>query len=98
MRVLAATLVLLFVTDDRTPVAGFFDLPVTGGTATYEMLGLQPEERGHAISLLAREMFVQTASAVERSSAVRNFIAQVSAPGKEKEIAAETRPLTIAAP
>ena len=98
IRILVATLVLLFVTDDRTPVAGFFDLPVTGGTATYEMLGLQPEERGHAISLLAREMFVQTASAIERSNAVRNFIAQVSAPGKEKEIAAETRPLTIAAP
>jgi len=98
IRVLAATLVLLFVTDDRTPVAGFFDLPVTGGTATYEMLGLQPEERGHAISLLAREMFVQTSSAIERSNAVRNFIAQISAPGKAKEIAAETRPLTIAAP
>ena len=98
IRVLVATLVLLFVTDDRTPVAGFFDLPVTGGTATYEMLGLQPEERGHALSLLAREMFVQTSSAIERSSAVRNFIAQISAPGKEKAIAAETRPLTIAAP
>jgi hypothetical protein len=98
IRVLVATLVLLFVTDDRTPVAGFFDLPVPGGTATYEMLGLQPEERGHAISLLARQMFVQTASAIERSNAVRNFIAQVSAPGTEKEIAAETRPLTIAAP
>ena len=98
IRILVATLVLLFVTDDRTPVAGFFDLPVTGGTATYEMLGLQPEERGHAISLLAREMFVQTASAIERSNAVRNFIAQISAPGKAKEIAAETRPLTIAAP
>ena len=90
--------VLLFVTDERTPVAGFFDLPVTGGTATYEMLGLRPEERGHAMSLLAREMFVQTASAIERSNSVRHFIAQISAPGKEKEIAGETRPLTIAAP
>ena len=73
--------VLLFVTDERTPVAGFFDLPVTGGTATYEMLGLQPEERGHAMSLLAREMFVLTASAIERSNSVRHFIAQISAPG-----------------
>jgi hypothetical protein len=98
IRTLVATLVLLFVTDDRTPVAGFFDLPVPGGTATYEMLGLLPEERGHAISLLAREMFVQTASAIERSNSVRNFIAQISVPGKEQEIAAETRPLTIAAP
>ena len=86
-----ATLVLLFVTDDRTPVAGFFDLPVTGGTATYEMLGLQPEERGHAIALLAREMFTQSASAIERSNAVRNFVAQTALPGKAKEIAADTR-------
>ena len=93
------TLVLLSTTtDERTPVTGFFDLPVTGGTATYEMLGLLPEERGVAVPLLAREMFVQTASAIERSSAVRHFIAQISLPGKEKEIAADTRPLTIAAP
>ena len=98
LRILVATLVLLFVTDERTPVAGFFDLPVTGGTATYEMLGLQPEERGHAIALLAREMFVQTSSAKARSNSVRHFIAQISAPGKGQEIAAETRPLTIAAP
>src|SRR5262245_8011649 len=62
------------------------------------MLGLQPEERGHAISLLAREMFVQSSSAVERTFAVRNFVAQISAPGKEKELAADSRPLTIAAP
>ncbi len=93
-----ATLVLLLVTDDRTPVTGFFDLPVTGGTATFEMLALQPEERGHAVALLAREMFTQSASALERSHAVRNFIAQLSLPGKEKEIAADTRPLTIAVP
>ena len=90
--------VLLFVTDERTPVAGFFDLPVTGGTATYEMLGLQPEERGHAMSLLAREMFVQTASAIERSNSVRHFIAQIALPGKDKEVAGETKPMTIAAP
>ena len=93
-----ATLALLLVTDERTPVTGFFDLPVTGGTATYEMLSLQPEERGHAIALLAREMFTQSASALERSNAVRNFVAQVSMPGKDKEIAADSRPLTIAAP
>lgn len=98
IRVLISTLVLLFVTDERTPVTGFFDLPVTGGSATYEMLGLQPEERGHAIALLAREMFIQSASAFERANAVRNFMAQVSAPGKDKEIVADTRPMTIAAP
>ena len=98
IRILIATLVLLFVTDERTPVTGFFDLPVTGGTATYEMLGLQPEERGFAMSLLAREMFVQTASAIERSNAVRNFIKQISQPGNANAIAADSRPLTIAAP
>ena len=85
IRILIATLVLLFVTDERTPVTGFFDLPVTGGTATYEMLGLRPEERGSAMSLLAREMFVQTASAIERSTAVRNFVAQISQPGKDRK-------------
>src|SRR6187455_1105961 len=93
-----ATLVLLLVTDERTPVTGFFDLPVPGGTATYDMLSLQPEERGHAIALLAREMFTQSASAIERSNAVRNFVAQVSMPGKDTEIAADSRPLTIAVP
>lgn len=92
------TLVLLFVTDERTAVTGFFDLPVPGGTATFEMLGLQPEERGHAIALLSREMFSQSASAIGRAAAVRNFVAQLSVPGKAQEIAADTRPLTIAVP
>ena len=98
IRVLIATALLLLVTDERTPVAGFFDLPVTGGTATYEMLGLQPEERGFAMTLLAREMFAQSAGALERAAAVRNFVGQLTQPGKAQEIAADTRPLTIAAP
>jgi hypothetical protein len=98
MRVLIVALVLLFVTDERTPVTGFFDLPVTGGTATYEMLALLPEERGQAIALLARTMFSQSANAVERANAVRTFIAQQALPGKAKDVAADTRPLTIAAP
>src|SRR3982751_6669160 len=93
-----ATLVLLFITDERTVVPGFFDLPVPGGTATFEMLGLQPEDRGQAIALLAREMFTQSASAVERSMAVRNFVAQLSQPDKAKEVAAAAKPLTIPAP
>ena len=97
IRVLFATLVLLFITDERTPVPGFFDLPVTGGTATYDMLGLHPEERGHALSLLARVMFTQSAAAVERANGVRSFIAQLSAAGKAHELG-DTRPLTIAAP
>jgi hypothetical protein len=98
IRVLLATLALLLVTDERTPVPGFFDLPVTGGTATFAMLGLQPEERGHAVALLAREMFIQSASAAERNAAVRNFIAQLALPGKAQEIASDIRPITIAAP
>ena len=98
IRVLIATLVLLFVTDERTVVTGFFDLPVPGGTATFEMLGLQPEERGHAIALLARSMFSQSSSALQRAAGVRNFVSQISLPGKEKEIAADTRPITIAVP
>ena len=98
IRVLITTLVLLFVTDERTAVTGFFDLPVPGGTATFEMLGLQPEERGHAIALLSREMFSQSASAIQRSAAVRNFITQSSLPGKAQEITADMRPLTIAVP
>lgn len=98
-----ATLILLFVTDERTAVPGFFDLPVTGGTATFDMLGLLPEERGHAIALLARQMFTQNASATERAAAVRNFMAQLSPPANSKDkkavtIAAEFQPLTIAAP
>ena len=98
IRVLIATLVLLFVTDERTAVTGFFDLPVTGGTATFEMLGLQPEERGQAIALMTRELFSQSASSLERAFAVRNFVAQLSVPGKAQEIAADTQPITIAAP
>jgi hypothetical protein len=98
MRVLVTTALLLLVTDDRTPVPGFFDLPVTGGTATYEMLGLRPEERGHAMALLTRQLFTQSAGAIERSVAVRNFVGQVLQPGKTQEVAADTRPLTIAAP
>ncbi|HUQ87468.1 MAG TPA: hypothetical protein VM096_07915, partial [Vicinamibacterales bacterium] len=98
IRVLMVTLALLLVTDERAPVTGFFDLPVPGGTATYDMLSLQPEERGHAIALLAREMFTQSASAITRSNAVRNFVAQLAIPGNEKQIAADSRPLTIAAP
>lgn len=98
IRVLIATLVLLSVTDDRTAVTGFFDLPVPGGTATFALLGLQPEERGHAIALLAREMFTQSATATARAAAVRNAIVQLTAPGKTAEGDPAARPLTIAVP
>lgn len=99
IRVLIVTLAaLLLVTDERTAVTGFFDLPVTGGTATFEMLGLRPEERGHALSLLVREMFSQSAGAVERAVGVRNFVGQLNQPGADKALASESQPLTIAAP
>src|SRR5262245_6344956 len=62
------------------------------------MLGLQPEERGYAIALLAREMFAQSSGALERAAAVRNFVAQLNQPGKSQEIANATRPITIAVP
>lgn len=97
-RLLIGTLVLLFVTDEKTVVPGFSDLPVTGGAATFDMLGLLPEERGHAVSLLAREMFTQSASAIDRSAAVRHYISQLSQPGKANAVAAETPPLSIAVP
>ncbi|MEP6783997.1 MAG: hypothetical protein ABI983_10025, partial [Acidobacteriota bacterium] len=56
------------------------------------------EERGQAIALLARVMFTQSASALERSIAVRNLVAQLALPDRAKELAAEARQLTIPAP
>jgi hypothetical protein len=105
-RLLLAALVILTVADDRTPVPGFFDLPVTGGTTTFDMLGLRPEERGSAIALLARSMFSQGGSAAERAAGVRRFIAGLSVPGN---VAADppsppsfgdtdSQPITIAVP
>jgi hypothetical protein len=98
VRLLIATLVALLVTDDRTPVPGFFDLPVTGGTATLDILGVRPEERGHALALLARQMFVQNAAAMERAAATRAFMAQFAIPEKAKELASEAQPTTVAVP
>ncbi len=43
-------------------------------------------------------MFSQSAGAIERAFAVRNFVAQLALPGKAQEIAADTTPITIAAP
>src|SRR5688572_9207310 len=108
---MVALVTLLSVTDDRTPVPGFFDLPVTGGTATFDMLGLHPEERGLAITLLARSMFSHGGSAAERAASVRRHITGLTAPGKaspgnppslltEPDSAADSvsQPITIAAP
>lgn len=93
-----ALVTLLTVTDDAKPVPGFFDLPVTGGTATFDMLGLHPEERGVAISLLARSMFSQGGNAAGRAAGVRNFITSLSAPGSTAAAETDARPITIAAP
>src|SRR5688572_30825317 len=78
---MVALVTLLSVTDDRTPVPGFFDLPVTGGTATFDMLGLHPEERGSAIALLARSMFSLGGNAAERAAGVRRHITGLTTPG-----------------
>ena len=89
---------ILTTADDRTPVPGFFDLPVTGGTATFDMLGLRPEERGSAIALLARSMFSQGGSAAERAAGARRFIAGLSVPGNTAAADSESQPITIAVP
>jgi hypothetical protein len=97
-RLLAALLLAVVAADERTPVAGFFDLPVTGGTNTYDMLGLRPEERGIAVALLARSMFNLGSGAAERAASVRKHIAALSVPGSELSAPAESQPITIAAP
>jgi hypothetical protein len=91
-------LVALAAADDRTPVPGFFDLPVTGGTATFEMLGLRAEERGSAIALLARSMFGQGSGAAGRAASVRRYIAELSVPENQQLEPPDAQPVTIAAP
>jgi hypothetical protein len=95
---MVALVAWLAVTDDTKPVPGFFDLPVTGGTATFDLLGLQPEERGSAIAVLARSMFSQGGSAAERAAGARRFITSLSTPGSDAASENNGRPITIAAP
>ena len=95
---MVALVTLLFITDDRTPVPGFFDLPVTGGTATFDMLGLHPEERGSAIALLARSMFSQGGNPAERAAGVRRFVTSLSMPDSPAANDTAAKPITIAAP
>lgn len=97
-RLLLVVLVALTIADERTPVPGFFDLSVPGGTATFEMLGLRPEERGTAITILARSMFSQGGSAAERAASVRRFVVGLSAPGTKPSADEDTQPITIAVP
>ncbi|HEX7283736.1 MAG TPA: hypothetical protein VF239_16880 [Vicinamibacterales bacterium] len=95
---MVALVAWLAVTDDTKPVPGFFDLAVTGGTATFDLLGLQPEERGSAIAVLARSMFSQGGSAAERAAGARRFITALSTPGSDAASENNGRPITIAAP
>ena len=53
--------------EDRAAIPGFFDLAVTGGEGTYEAMGFAPEERGTALSLLARQLFSQGTGSAERA-------------------------------
>ena len=97
-RLLIVALLALGAADERTPVPGFFDLPVSGGTATFEMLGLRPEERGSAIAVLARSMFSQGGSAAERAAAARRFVTSLSVPGNTPPTDGDSPPITIAVP
>jgi hypothetical protein len=84
--------------DDKTQVPGFFDLPVSGGVAAYESLGLVPEERSQALSLLARQIYSQSPSIAERSAARRLAFA-LAAPGAQAAAGVpDSDPITIAAP
>lgn len=79
-----------------TPIPGFFDLPVTGGTATYEALGLAPEERGTAIAILAREFHGQ---GTDRGGVARLLGSTLGPPGVSRaELPPGSAPITIAAP
>ena len=77
-------------------VPGFFDLAVTGGTATFERLGLAPDERGVALAILARELHGQ---GTDRGETGR-LLASVFGPpdGPAPEPAPGSQPITIAAP
>jgi hypothetical protein len=97
IRVVLAALVALVLTvaDDKTPVPGFFDLDVTGRASAYGSLGFLPEERAHALVLIARQVYSQSGSSGERSAARRLQFA-LSAPAAAGSD--ESPRLTIAAP
>jgi len=85
--------------DTAASVPGFFDLPVTGGGDAYQALGLLPEERGVALSLLTRQLHSQGAGTAERSMAARRLAVLLGAPGTAAAAAAPgSAPISIAAP
>lgn len=82
--------------DATTPVPGFFDLPVTGGTATYEQLGLTPDERGVALAVLARQFHGQGADRGEVGRVLLSLFGPPAAPPRAP--VPGSPPVTIAAP
>ncbi|MGE3491129.1 MAG: hypothetical protein AB7N29_14070 [Vicinamibacterales bacterium] len=77
-------------------VPGFFDLAVTGGTATFAALGLEPEERGVALPVLARRFHGQGA---DRGGAELLLAAVFDPPGgAPPPPEPDSQPITIAAP
>jgi len=83
-------------TEVTTPIPGFFDLSVTGGTATYQALGLAPEERGTALAILAREFHSQ---GTDRGSVARLLESTLAPPGASRVgLPPGSQPVTIAAP
>ncbi|MGE0863439.1 MAG: hypothetical protein AB7P34_06010, partial [Vicinamibacterales bacterium] len=77
-------------------VPGFFDLAVTGGTATFAALGLEPEERGVALPVLARRFHGQGA---DRGGAELLLAAVFDPPGgAPPPPVPDSQPSTIAAP
>jgi len=79
-----------------TPVPGFFDLTVTGGTSTYEALGLAPEERGVALAILAREFHGQGTDRGQIARLLASIFGTPAAPAPPPD--PSSTPITVAAP
>ena len=82
--------------DERSEIAGFFDLQVTGGAEGFDALGLQPEDRGVAIAVLARAQYRQGASGPARPFGARQMASSQDDPPAESE--GDSPPVTVAAP
>ena len=75
---------------------GFFDLSVPGGLATYEALGLRPEERATALALLARQLHGQGGERAARQLA--DVLVATSSPQASRPSSLQAGTFTIAAP
>jgi hypothetical protein len=78
--------------DDR------FELPVTGGRAALERLGIRPEERGTALVLLARALHGMSATASSGSLAAVFAETYEAAPTVAQGTPADEPPAAILAP